>query len=113
MQDHLPGGDRSLERMSETASPQPQEDKQMNAASQWRLALARRVAAHYSDNPKVAAVIVGGSVSRGHADRYSDIEIGAFWHQPPIDAERLAAATAAAQAAGGYVHRLYPYDEQE
>ena len=33
----------------------------MNAASEWRLALAKRVAAPYIRNPKAAAVIVGAA----------------------------------------------------
>ena len=81
----------------------------MNDASNWRLALARRVANAYGANPKVAAAIVGGSVARGYADRYSDIEVGVFWHQPPTDDERRAAA----EATGGDVHHLYPYDPDE
>ena len=81
----------------------------MNDASHWRLILARRVATAYSANPKVAAAIVGGSVARGHADRYSDIEVGIFWRQPPTDDDRRAAA----EATGGDVHYLYPYDPDE
>ena len=64
--------------MRETGTLEPQQNDGMNAASQWRLTLGRRVATCYAVNPKVAAVIVGGSVSRGHADHYSDIEIGVF-----------------------------------
>ena len=71
--------------------------------------LRRRVAAAYSTNSHVAAAIVGGSVSRGHADRFSDIEVGVFWHQPPTDAERLASA----EATGGDVQRIYPYEPEE
>ena len=84
-------------------------DNEMNAASEWRLAIGRRVGAAYAANPSVAAVIVGGSAARGHADRFSDIEIGAFWHRPPSEEERGAAA----ERAAAYVHRLYPYEEDE
>ncbi|MFN2484970.1 MAG: hypothetical protein ABR509_08630 [Candidatus Limnocylindria bacterium] len=45
------------------------------AAMGWRLALARRIAEAYARHPSVAAAIVGGSTSRGWADRWSDIEI--------------------------------------
>jgi hypothetical protein len=89
--------------------PQPHSQGGLNAASLWRLAIARRIGAAYAANPNVAAVIVGGSTARGHADRYSDIELGVFWHRPPTEDERLAAA----QDAGAYVHRLYPYDPEE
>jgi len=81
----------------------------MNAASQWRYAFARGVAPVYAANPHVAAVILGGSTARGHADRYSDIELGVFWHRPPTDPERQAAAG----AIDGDLHRLYPYDPVE
>jgi hypothetical protein len=53
--------------------------------------LARRIAPVYAANPRVAAVMTGGSVARGLADRYSDLELGIFWADPPPDAERLAA----------------------
>lgn len=81
----------------------------MNEASIWRRDLARRIAPVYADNPKVAAVILGGSSARGCADRFSDIEIGVFWHEPPTDEERLAAV----ERAGGDLIRLYPYDPAE
>jgi len=42
----------------------------MNEMSQWRQAIARRLASIYTLNPRIAAVLVGGSTARGHADRY-------------------------------------------
>jgi hypothetical protein len=78
----------------------------MNVGSQWRIELARPIGAAYARNPKVAAVMVGGSTSRGYADRYSDIEIGVFWHEAPTEEDRQAAA----EASGAELHRLYPYD---
>ena len=62
----------------------------MNEASKWRYSFARRVAPAYAANPHVVAVIVSGSTGRGHADRYSDIEVGVFWRRPPTDADRQA-----------------------
>ena len=55
------------------------------------LKLARTTARMYSDYPRVRAVLAGGSVSRGCADEYSDMEIGVFWDTPPSDEERRAA----------------------
>ena len=81
----------------------------MNAASRWRLTLVQQVADVYAGNPQVAAVLVGGSTARGQADRYSDIELGVFWHQPPSDSDRQLAAD---QVDGDLV-RLYPYDPAE
>ena len=81
----------------------------MNAASQWRFALAQRLAPLYAANPHVAAVMVGGSTARGHADGYSDIELGVFWNEPPTDEERRKAI----EQAGGDVIRLYPYVPDE
>jgi|SRR6266508_1899914 len=83
--------------------------KQMNTASQWRLAIMREIAPLYADNPAVAAVIVGGSSARGHADQYSDIELGVFWHTPPTDAQRQLVV----DRAGADLLALYPYDQQE
>ena len=81
----------------------------MNAASQWRHQLVQPLASVYAVHPQVAAVVLGGSTARGHADRYSDIEVGVFWQQPPTDADRQAAAT----AISGDLVRLYPYDPAE
>ena len=81
----------------------------MNAASQWRYQLAQSIAPIYAANPQAAAVILGGSTARGHADRHSDIELGVFWRQPPSDADRQAAARAIAAAD----QRLYPLYEPE
>ena len=38
------------------------------------------------------AVIIGGSVSRGHADRWSDLEIGIFWSEIPPEPVRASLA---------------------
>jgi hypothetical protein len=55
-----------------------------------RRALAEIVAPGYAANPKVACVLLAGSVARGIADRFSDIEIDIFWHAPPSDQDLLA-----------------------
>jgi predicted nucleotidyltransferase len=74
--------------------------------SLWRRDFARRIAVAYSEDPNVDSVIVSGSTARGHADRYSDIELGVFWSRPPSeDDRRLAAART-----GADLHRLFPYE---
>src|SRR5215208_5145134 len=50
-----------------------------------RRALAEIVAPEYAANPKVAGVLLAGSVARGLADGFSDIEIDIYWHAPPTD----------------------------
>lgn len=57
----------------------------MNEASRWRIEVARFVAPIIAQNPKVQAIVLGGSASRGNADSYSDIEIGVFWELDPYD----------------------------
>lgn len=57
-----------------------------------RLALGRAVGAAYARAADARIVMIGGSVSRGHADRWSDIEIGVFW--PEIPPERVRASVA-------------------
>lgn len=81
----------------------------MNEASQWRYAFAQRVAVPYTSNAHVAAIILGGSSARGHADRFSDIEVGVFWYKPPTEQERRSAI----QTAGGDLVALFPYDPHE
>ncbi len=80
-----------------------------NAASQWRREIAEKIGHVYAQNGKVAAVILGGSTARGHADRYSDIELGVFWQTPPADEDRRAAI----DRTGADLVRLYPYDPSE
>lgn len=60
----------------------------MNHDNQWRLTMARQIAPVYAANPKVAVVAVSGSVGRGWADRYSDIELDVYWREPPTDEDR-------------------------
>lgn len=57
------------------------------------LALAGRVAAAYRPYKAVRLVMAGGSVSRGCADEYSDLEVGVFWAKAPDEETRRAAIT--------------------
>ncbi len=60
----------------------------------WRLDVARRLAAHISAFPGVQAIVVGGSVARGYADAYSDLEMPIFWESLPGDDTRHALVAA-------------------
>jgi hypothetical protein len=80
----------------------------MNEASRWRLAIAQRVASAYTTNPKVRAVLVGGSVARGWADPYSDLEMGLFWDPLPTPAE----LTAAREQSRGTEGKLAAFDAE-
>jgi hypothetical protein len=73
----------------------------MQEASRWRYALAQQIAPHYHANPKVAAVLVEGSVARDYADRSSDLDLAVFWAEPPTAQERRDIVT---RARGGYRH---------
>jgi hypothetical protein len=77
------------------------------AATRGRLALARRLVPAYAAEPRVRAVAVTGSVARGWADRYSDVELGVFWDAAPTDAERRALVA----RAGGDLWHLFPPDD--
>jgi hypothetical protein len=75
----------------------------MNEVSTWRLALAQQLAPYYRANPKVAAVVVEGSVAQGFADRFSDIDLAVFWTKPPTRKERREVSE---QAGGSHWHPL-------
>jgi hypothetical protein len=60
-----------------------------------RISLAERAAVAYRTNPKVAAVLIAGSVARGLADEYSDIELDVYWSAAPTEADRRAAVETA------------------
>jgi predicted nucleotidyltransferase len=78
-------------------------------ASLLRLALAERLTPAYARLPDVVAVIAGGSAARGHADRFSDLEVGVIWAKAPTESER----TEAIDAAGGDLVHLYAVEEGE
>jgi predicted nucleotidyltransferase len=59
----------------------------VNDPTAKRMALAQRIAPAYAANPNVRAVLLAGSVARGVADQFSDIEIDVFWSQPPTEDE--------------------------
>jgi len=63
----------------------------VNAISSAGLLIARQISSAYFDNPNVKAILLGGSVARGCADHYSDLELGVFWAEPPSTHERQAA----------------------
>jgi predicted nucleotidyltransferase len=81
----------------------------MNEASRWRMAMAHKITPVYATNLRVRAVLVAGSVARGWADPYSDVEIGVFWAELPTPAE-LAAAMALSR---GTMYELDPYSLEE
>ena len=60
----------------------------MNEVSAGRLSLAQQLAPYYCANPKVADVLVEGSVARGYADRFSDIDLAVYWSEAPTEKER-------------------------
>lgn len=80
----------------------------MNDATAWRLALAQKIAASYARSPNAIAVMVAGSVGRGRADQYSDIEIDVYYAEPPTDAERIAAV----EGCGGVIELLDQDDDE-
>jgi hypothetical protein len=68
----------------------------MNTPSLQRLEVARRIAPLYAAEPGVRAVLVHGSVARGWADRYSDVEVVVLWNEPPTETQRQSIAQSAA-----------------
>ncbi len=61
----------------------------MNPATKWRFDLAKKIAYAYSNNPKTEVVMVAGSVGRGTADEFSDIEIDVYYSAAPTEEERV------------------------
>jgi hypothetical protein len=62
----------------------------MNPHVAWRLAVARQVAERLRRYEGIRAIVVGGSVARGYADAYSDLEMPLFWDGLPSDEVRKA-----------------------
>jgi predicted nucleotidyltransferase len=78
--------------------------KDLNPHVRWRLELAGEIAERVRRWDGVRAIIVAGSVARGYADRYSDLELPLFWEAFPDDAVRMAIV------ADLGAEFLYPYD---
>ncbi|WP_017415889.1 nucleotidyltransferase domain-containing protein [Clostridium tunisiense] len=58
----------------------------LNYHCKWRLELAKKICEKIrgvEGTKGIRAIIVGGSVARGYADEYSDIEIPIFWEELP------------------------------
>lgn len=81
----------------------------MNHESEWRLAKGKEVAALYEKNQKLRALVVAGSVGRGWADEWSDIELDLFWNEPPTDDDRKSVI----EAAKGTIEYYYPLEGDE
>jgi hypothetical protein len=71
--------------------------------------LAAEISTIYMQNPKVEAVLLGGSVSRNWHDGYSDIELFVFWKESPTDEDRKASIN----IANGSIIDFHPYEEEE
>ncbi|WP_280771613.1 DUF4037 domain-containing protein [Salipaludibacillus daqingensis] len=71
--------------------------------------LASDIAKIYERNPKVEAVLLGGSVSRNWNDNYSDIEIFVFWKESPTDIDRV---TPIVKLKGDIID-FHPYEDEE
>lgn len=63
----------------------------------------------YEENPKVSAVILAGSVSRGWQDRHSDIELHILWSEPPTDEDRMHVV----HRVNGEIIGFHEYEEEE
>ena len=61
----------------------------VNTDSEARLRIATRLAQTYAGLNDVTAIIVGGSVARGWADHWSDVEVAVYWTSLPSK-DRLA-----------------------
>ena len=79
------------------------------SSSALREELARPLLAAYAAAPGVEAVALSGSTARGTADRWSDVEVMAFWSHPPSDEERADAAAAGSATP----RRFFAYDSDE
>ena len=60
-----------------------------NPHVRWRTERARELAKRLIAYENIEAIVVGGSVARGYADEYSDLEIIIFWSTLPNDTTRM------------------------
>lgn len=99
----------------------------------WRREVGEAVGRSYAESSKVSATALGGSVARGWADEFSDVEVFVFWREAPTRSERTSAVQrsggsidvfwrdadanqswqAAVVATQGKVGQLWPYEDGE
>ncbi|MGI9529110.1 MAG: hypothetical protein ACR2NG_05315 [Acidimicrobiia bacterium] len=99
----------------------------------WRRRVGEQVCASYAESAKVAATALGGSVARGWADEFSDLEVFVFWRESPTRDDRSSAVVrsggsidvfmadtdarnrrkAALAATEGKAGFLWPYEDDE
>lgn len=70
---------------------------------------AKAIAVLYKQNPKVEAVLLGGSVARGWDDHFSDSELFVLWTEEPTDRDRKAII----EQANGNIIDFHPYEDEE
>ncbi|WP_338780367.1 DUF4037 domain-containing protein [Metabacillus sp. FJAT-52054] len=71
--------------------------------------LAVKIADVYNSNPKVDYIWLGGSVSRGWEDCFSDIELFLCWREEPSDEDRLFPI----QEVQGEIIDFHDYEDEE
>jgi predicted nucleotidyltransferase len=59
-----------------------------NYHCKWRIELAEQICEKVKVIEGVKAIVIGGSVGRGYADEYSDLEILIFWDEYPDEITR-------------------------
>ncbi|HEX2993250.1 MAG TPA: hypothetical protein VHP14_00405, partial [Anaerolineales bacterium] len=75
-----------------------------NTHVQRRIDFAQQLANPLLTFDGIQAIVIAGSVARGYADEYSDLEIPIFWETLPDDATRHAIVSAL------HAEFLYAYD---
>ncbi|WP_221567395.1 hypothetical protein [Alkalihalobacillus sp. TS-13] len=70
---------------------------------------ARKLAEVYKASPKLEVIFLGGSVSRGWEDQFSDVELFLIWNEPPDDQDRLNPIN----QVEGEILNFHPYEDQE
>jgi predicted nucleotidyltransferase len=65
-----------------------------NPHAERRIEFAREMAHTILNFEGVQAIVVAGSVARGYADEYSDLELPIFWNEVPRDPIRISMANA-------------------
>jgi hypothetical protein len=81
----------------------------VNVHASWRMDVARSAARAYAPNERLAVFAVAGSVGSGLADRFSDLEVDCYWHEPPGDRDRRAPI----ELPGGQLEAFWEYDTDD
>lgn len=81
----------------------------MNSATQWRIEYAKALCDRLAHFEQPHTILIGGSVAKGWADEFSDLEMCFIWHKLPSFEDRVRSV----EKFGGVSKQLKKFDSDD